>query len=382
VLDGDVSGLGVIRSLGREGIPLKVVDHVPSPGLSTRFGKGIKVPSPRNDPEKALNAILKLADGEQKGILFPASDHWVQFASQYRRELGERFEMILPNEEVSRGLTNKKFQQDEAERLGVPIAKTFYPHGPEDIKTLKDDLQYPVFIKPCSGHLWRIHFPNKGFRADGPKELSDIFAKIFPTGLEAMIQEIVIGPNTNHFEVSIYIDHQGTMRGIFTAQKIRQYPVDFGMGTLLRSVHNPEAESLASHLLNGMGHRGIADVEFKLDERDGKYKMLDINSRFWFQTIQATCAGINFPLIQYLDLTGQDMPEMPQQRDGVYWINALSDVLSIINRPRKRGDLRKAVAPYFEAEGFSYFARDDLRPVFRKLTSRDTISNLLFRIGG
>ncbi|MBI0583766.1 MAG: ATP-grasp domain-containing protein [Methanomassiliicoccus sp.] len=359
-----------------------MIDHVPSPGLSTRFGKGIRVPSPKNEPEKALNALLKAAGEGPKGILFPSSDFWVQFASQHRRELGERYEIILPSEEVSRGLTNKRFQQDEAERLGIPLAKTFYPKHPADIEELRDDLQYPVFIKPYSGHLWRMHFPNKGFRADGPEELSSIFGKIFPLDLEAMVQEIVVGPNTNHFEVSIYIDHLGTMRGVFTAQKIRQYPVDFGMGTLLMSVHNPEAEELASKLLNGMGHRGIADVEFKLDERDGRYKMLDINSRFWFQTIQATCAGINFPLIQYLDLTGQKMPEAPQQRDGVYWINPMSDVLSIISRPRRKGDLRRAITPYFEAEGFSYFAKDDLMPAIKKLTSRDTLSNLLFKIDG
>ncbi len=380
VMDGDVSGLGVIRSLGREKIPVRVIDHVPSPGLSSRYGGGIRIPSPTKDPERALETLLGQVNGRQKGILFPASDHWVQFASRYRRELAEGFELILPDEMVSQGLTNKRFQQDEAERLGIPIAKTFYPSEPDDIEALKDDLQYPVFIKPYSGHLWRVHFPNKGFRADGPKDLVSLFEKIFPTGLEAMVQEIVVGPNTNHFEVSIYIDRGGIMRGTFTAQKIRQYPVDFGMGTMLKSVHNPEAAELASRLLKGMGHRGIADVEFKLDERDGRYRMLDINSRFWFQTVQATCAGINFPLIQYLELTGQDIPEVPDQRDGVYWINPMSDVLSIMRRPRKRGDLRRAISPYFEAEGFSYFASDDIRPAISKLVARDTLSNLLFQL--
>lgn len=381
VLDGDVSGLGVIRSLGREGVPMRIFDHASSPGLSSRYGRGMRIAAPTKEPERALEALLEAADGGPKGVLFPASDHWVQFASRYRYRLEKRFELILPDEEVSKGLTNKRFQQDQAERLDVPIAKTFYPRDMQDIEALKGDLQYPVFIKPYSGHLWRMHFPNKGFSADGPGELVSLFDRILPTGLEAMVQEIVIGPNTNHFEVSIYIDRSGRARGTFTAQKIRQFPVDFGMGTMLKSVHNQEVAELGHRLLTGMGHRGIADVEFKLDDRDGRYKMLDINFRFWFQTVQATCAGINFPLIQYLDLTGQEVPDAADYRDDVLWVNALSDVMSVIGQGRS-GGLREAISQYFEAESFSYFAPDDVMPAVSKLLAKDTLSNLIFHLRG
>ena len=383
VLDGDVSGLGVIRSLGKAKVPLTVIDSSPSPGLSTRYGKGLMTATPKDHPDVALKALLDEASKlDRKGILFPASDHWVQFISQYRRELGEGFEMILPDEEVSRGLTNKRFQQDEAERLGIPIARTFYPRTPEDVEKIRDELQYPVFVKPYAGHLWRVHFPNKGFQADDPSHLTSIFERVFPTGLEAMVQEIVVGPNTNHFEVSVYIDKNGRTRGVFTAQKIRQYPVDFGMGTMLRSVRNEEAAALGVRLLEGMKHRGIADVEFKMDERDGTYKMLDINSRFWYQTLQATVAGLNFPLIQYLDLTGQEIPDMPEQRNGVCWLNGPSDLLSIIGRRRELDPLGDVLRPWAQSRSFAYYAWDDPRPALARTFSSATFANLVFQLRG
>ena len=340
VLDGDVSGLGVIRSLGREGVPMRIFDHASSPGLSSRYGRGMRIAAPTKEPERALEALLEAADGGPKGVLFPASDHWVQFASRYRYRLEKRFELILPDEEVSKGLTNKRFQQDQAERLDVPIAKTFYPRDMQDIEALKGDLQYPVFIKPYSGHLWRMHFPNKGFSADGPGELVPLFDRILPPAWRPWCRDRhrakyqpLRGKHLHRPE------REG--EGTFTAQKIRQFPVDFGMGTMLKSVHNQEVAELGHRLLTGMGHRGIADVEFKLDDRDGRYKMLDINFRFWFQTVQATCAGINFPLIQYLDLTGQEVPDAADYRDDVLWVNALSDVMSVIGQGRSGGLRRR-----------------------------------------
>ncbi len=383
VLDGDVSGLGVIRSLGRVGVPLTVVDSVPSAGLSTRYGRALLTPKPGNDPEKVLATLMDEASKlGRKGILFPASDHWVQFVSEHRQELAEGFEMILPDEEVCKGLTNKRFQQDEAERLGIPIARTFYPRTMADVEEIRDDIQYPVFVKPYAGHLWRFHFPNKGFQADSAAHLTSIFERIIPTGLEAMVQEIVTGPNTNHFEVSVYIDSGGRTRGVFTAQKVRQYPVDYGMGTLLRSVRNEEATALGVRLLEGINHRGIADVEFKLDERDGRYKMLDINSRFWYQTLQATVAGLNFPLIQYLDLTGQEMPEVGEQRDGVLWLNGPSDLLSVRERRGKLNLLADVLQPWARARSFAYYAWDDPRPAMARTFSRATFGNLLFQLRG
>ncbi|MDW5562457.1 MAG: hypothetical protein SA339_04450 [Methanomassiliicoccus sp.] len=383
VLDGDVSGLGVARSLGRVGIPLTVVDYSPSAGLSTRYGQGLLTASPRSEPASARDALMEeAAKLGEKGVIFPASDHWVQFVSQHRTALSAGFEIILPDERVCRGLTDKRFQQDEAERLGIPIARTFYPRTPGDVEELRDRLQYPVFVKPYAGHLWRVHFPNKGFRADGPEHLTSIFDRVFPTGLEAMVQEIVVGPNTNHFEVSVYIDKKGRTRGVFTAQKIRQYPIDFGMGTLVRSVRNEEVAALGVRLLEGMGYRGIADIEFKLDARDGTYKMLDINCRFWYQTVQATQAGINFPLIQYLDLTGQEIPETPEQRDGVGWLNGPSDLLSVIGRRGQLNPLTDVLQPWTKARCYSYYAWDDPRPAISRTFSRATFANLIFQAGG
>jgi predicted ATP-grasp superfamily ATP-dependent carboligase len=131
-----------------------------------------------------------------------------------------------------------------------------------------------------------------------------------------------------------------------------------------------------------MNHRGIADVEFKLDERDGKYKMLDINSRFWYQTVQATAAGINFPLVQYLDLTGQEVPELPEQRDGVCWLNGPSDLLSVMSRRNEVNPLTEVLGPWARARCYSYYAWDDPRPAISRTFSRATFANLIFQMRG
>jgi len=103
VLDGDVSGLGVIRSLGREGVPMRIFDHASSPGLSSRYGRGMRIAAPTKEPERALEALLEAADGGPKGVLFPASDHWVQFASGYRYRWRRGSSSSSPTKRCPRG---------------------------------------------------------------------------------------------------------------------------------------------------------------------------------------------------------------------------------------------------------------------------------------
>jgi hypothetical protein len=50
-------------------------------------------------------------------------------------------------------------------------------------------------------------------------------------------------------------------------RKLRQYPVDFGVGTLMESVAEPELAALGLRFFNAMGWRGPGSIEFKRDGR-------------------------------------------------------------------------------------------------------------------
>ena len=146
-------------------------------------------------------------------------------------------------------------------------------------------------------------------------------------------------------------------------RKIRQYPTDFGVGTLMESVTNDEVRELGLRFFRGVNYRGVGSIEFKKDDRDGQYKMIELNARLWQQNVQATYAGINFPLVQYLDLTGQPVEPTTRYKLGVRWFDAIQD-FQAYNSLRRNGSLSTIewVRSWLGSDCYAYFAWDDLKP--------------------
>lgn len=364
---GTPNGIGVVRSLGREGIRTTAADSDPrAAGLASRYARPLLLADPVREPQRALADLLAASDDDQKGVLFPTSDAFVLFLSRFRKELGERFRFCIPSPQILEGMVNKKRQYEEAIRVGAPLPPTFFPSTMAEVEQIEGLLDYPAFIKPHYSHLWYTTFGNKGFKVHGPKELRERYERVFQAGLEALVQTIIRGPNTNHVKVCAYYGQDGKRHALFLTRKIRQFPTEFGVGTVMHSIHDPEVQTIGLRFLEAIGYRGIGSIELKLDDRDGRYKMIELNPRLWAQNVQATYAGVNFPLIQYLDVTGQGTGPEPQWRDGVRWMDSFEDAQSFWHYHR-RGKLGYGALfqDWLSVDCHAYFAWDDLGPVWK-----------------
>jgi predicted ATP-grasp superfamily ATP-dependent carboligase len=357
-------GLGAIRSLGRAGIPVVGFDFNPDiPGFKSRFCRPVLSPNPIYEPEKLVAVLLLEAKKYTKPpVLLPASDAYVQFISRFREQLQPAFLFILPPPAVLDAMVDKRLQYELAEQAGTPIPQTFYPQNMADVQEIAGQVTYPAFIKPYVGYLWREKFGiAKGRKVFNADELLQCYEEIFPTGLQAMVQTIVLGPNTNHFKVCVYMSRQGEPLLIFTLRKIRQYPTEFGVGTFLESLRYPELVDLGLHFLKSIGYVGIGSIEFKKDERDGQLKLIELNPRLWKQNILATDSGMNFSLVAYQDLTGHTPPACTAFREGVRWWDSRTDFQAFYEY-YKRGEISilSWVFSWMGAESHQLFALDDL----------------------
>jgi predicted ATP-grasp superfamily ATP-dependent carboligase len=218
-------------------------------------------------------------------------------------------------------------------------------------------------IKPLIGHLWRERYRgDKAIRVDAAPALVSWFEEILAAEQPALVQSLVVGPNTNHCKVCGYFDGNGEPRAVICMRKIRQYPVDFGVGTLMETVVEPEVRELGLRLFRAMNWRGPGSIEFKRDDRDGRWKLIELNPRLWQQHSLAEVSGMNFPLLQYLDLTGQ-AATVDTYRAGVRWVDEFRD-------PRSAWEHRKRAALTFTQWGqslsgvraFALWAPDDPAP--------------------
>jgi len=78
-------------------------------------------------------------------------------------------------------------------------------------------------------------------------------------------------------------------------------------------------------LLRAVNYYGLAELEYKLDPRDGQYKLLDFNARTWGYHSLGTRAGVDFPYLLFKDQTGQPLDPC-EARAGVRWVRTVTDL--------------------------------------------------------
>ncbi len=136
----------------------------------------------------------------------------------------------------------------------------------------------------------------------------------------------------------------------------------------MESIHDDELVRIALKFLDGISYRGPGTIEFKTDIRDGKYKMIELNARLALHSILPTRAGINFPLIQYLDLTDQSISRTDDYADGVKWLDIVRD-FQVFLQLRRKGTLSFSswVGSLKDIQCHAFYARDDLKPFFKNI---------------
>ena len=119
-----------------------------------------------------------------------------------------------------------------------------------------------------------------------------------------MLQEVIRGPEANIFVAGLYTDAKGDCLSIFTARKTRQYPPMYGSGSYMEACWSQEIADLSIDLIRRLDYKGICGSEFKWDERDERWKLIEVNTRptLWFSLTRA--AGVDVIWDAYCDLVG------------------------------------------------------------------------------
>jgi predicted ATP-grasp superfamily ATP-dependent carboligase len=111
-----------------------------------------------------------------------------------------------------------------------------------------------------------------------------------------MLQDYIPGPPTNHYFIDGFIDKTGVVRAMLARQRLRMSPPDFGNSTFMVTVplsDTGDAASTLKKLFADIHYRGIFSAEFKRDERDGVFYLIEVNARPWWYVEFAARCGVN-----------------------------------------------------------------------------------------
>jgi predicted ATP-grasp superfamily ATP-dependent carboligase len=327
VIGGDYQGLGIVRSLGRHRIPVCVVDDERSIARHSRYAThSLRVESLR-DQDRSVEVVLEV--GERLGldgwVLYPTREETVAAFARHRDALSRRFRLPTPEWDTVQWAWDKRKTYRLAQRLGIPTPRTWYPGGIEGLTTI--DAAPPFAIKPGIKEHFVYATKSKAWRADTRGELEDLFLKassVVPSE-ELMVQELIPGGGAQQYAYCAFFKNGAAVGGM-TARRLRQHPPLFGRAsTYVETVDVPELESLSTRFLEAINYYGLAELEYKLDPRDGQYKLLDFNARTWGYHSLGAGAGVDFPYLLFKDQVGQAVGTH-RAATGVRWVRLLTDL--------------------------------------------------------
>jgi predicted ATP-grasp superfamily ATP-dependent carboligase len=367
VVGGDYQGLGIVRSLGRHGVPVVVVDDELSIGRFSRFTTRAVRAADLRDEAPCIATLLELGrrDGLDGWVLFPTREETVVALSRHRDTLRERFRVPTPPWETVRWAWDKRGMQTVAERLGIPTARTWTLNGHGDATAIPDDARYPLVIKPAIKEHFIYATGDKAWRADTPDELAaraTQAAAIVGPG-EVLVQELIPGDGQMRFAYCTFFK-DGAPVASLTVRRQRQHPPQFGRAsTLVESLDVPELEEPSTRFLREIGYYGLVELEYMLDERDGAYKLLDVNARTWGYHSIGPAAGVDFPWLLFADQLGIAVSAPRRGRAGVRWVRLVTDTpTAVVEMLGGRLPVRRYLASMRPLHVESVFCRDDPVP--------------------
>jgi len=369
VIGGDYQGLGIVRSLGRRGIPVCVIDDERSIAQFSRFTThSVFVPSLRGE-QQAVEAIVTAGQrlGLDGWVLYPTRDETVAALAHQRPRLAELFRVPTPAWETVKWAWDKRNTYRLAGELGIPTPLTWYANCVEDLQQISIDP--PFAVKPAVKEHFFYATRAKAWRANDRAELRALFLRareVVGPG-EVMIQDLIPGDGRQQFAYCAFFK-EGRAVGSMVVQRRRQHPPEFGRAsTFVETIDLPILEELSERFLRAIDYYGLVELEYKLDPRDGKYRLLDFNGRTWGYHSLGLGAGVDFPHMLFADQIGESV-RVCRGRAGVRWTRLITDVpTGVLEILGGRLDWRSYVQSLRSFQVESVFSREDPLPGLAEL---------------
>jgi D-aspartate ligase len=363
VLGGSHGALGVVRSLGRRGIPVWFATDDNKLVTLSRYTK-TSVSWPGANAAGAAEFLLELGRRHRLDgwVLIACADEEARLLSQNHAALSTMFRLRTPPWDVMQWAYDKHRMNERAAALGLDLPRTCPAASRQDL--VNADLRFPVILKPAVKHAGNAFTLAKAWRADGRAALLARYDEaVALVGADAVVvQELIPGRGAAQFSYAALWD-RGRPVAALTARRARQYPIDFGYtSTFVETIAHKDVEDLACRFLGSLEYDGMVEVEFKYDARDDRCKLLDVNARVWTWIALGRRAGVDFPHLFWRLAMGESLPTL-HGLPGVGWMHVSRDAVAACQE-MAAGYLgpREYLAVFRRPLEFAAFAADDPLP--------------------
>ncbi len=310
VFPDNLAALATCRELGRAGVPVTLLSARAGPAARSRYANFVRCPDLYTEGRAWAEAVAALASKQsERPVLIATEDAALLLAETHRALLSAHARFPSPGPGVVDAILDKArlYRAADACGVAVPAFREVTGELPDDISLLEGSwLAKPPCRYVVHDGRVRTFLALTGGSKAVADDLGSATTRILRAGFPVLLQEQVPGPFENLVSVGLALRPDGSVLASFTARKRCEYPEPFGDGLMVEVIDDPGITEPAVSLLRSLGYWGICDVEFKLDPRDGRYKLLDANPRVWLWLGLGARAGAPMALAAYNLAAGLD----------------------------------------------------------------------------
>ena len=356
--------VGAARSLGRVGVRVfAVTEDRFTPTACSRYVDTAFVwrTTGREHPAELISGLLSL--GERIGtcsVLITTDDEAAMLVAEHAGVLADRFLLSPIAPDLPRRLNSKLHLAELCDAAGVASPVTRRPRSVDELFEAAHTIGFPVVVKNDAAweRITHTAVPWTTVVRD-VAELTRLSSGWHASMPGVVVQEYLPHEETTDWCVAVHCgrDENGVLA--LPGMKLRSFPAYAGVTAVGLSHANEELCEQTTAFCEAVGFRGIGSLDWRLDRRDGRYKLLDFNVRLGAMfRMFLTVDGIDVVQAAHLDLTGRQVPRAPVVHERRYVVGNLV-LASALDYGRARTIPRAARAGGLER---AWLASDDPLP--------------------
>lgn len=366
-------GLSIIRALGSRQIYTVAMDYSRINTYASKskyLNEQIIVPHYKESEQEFLAFLIEYAkQQDEKPVLFPTVDPYVEFIDAHLDELSPYYLINMTNQGLWSSIMDKEFLHDLASKHEVLVPESLKPTDDGFEDKVLSQIGFPCIVKPTDSPAFVAKFRLKIFKCSNMDELRAALEKAAQANLQVIVQRIIPGFDDHVYTFDAYLDQHSKVTHWVSCQKLRQFPINFGASAFTRQKHEEELYRIGAPFLESIGYKGFAEIEFKKDAVTGKFYLIEINTRTTTLDPLLRKCGVNFPLLAYRELTGEAIGRHSVTHDtGYVFCFLFEDILSSRDYIRAKQLSRTQIfKSHFVKKAPAIWSMDDPLPAFHFL---------------
>ncbi len=327
-----ITALGVLRQLARRGIQGYVADATSNIIVRSRWYRPTEPTLPETSDSEALAGFLRSLD-IPRAVLIPCSDQWTLAVAGLPPDLRERFPASVPPREAVEQFVDKDRFRMLVDGLGIPHPRSLPIGDPADLDRATDDELSNGFLKPTESFRHNRRFGTKGFFVHSRQEAVELVEQGSAAGITFMLQDWIPGNMSKTVLIDGFIDRAGALKALVARRRVRMDPpmiANTSSDVTIPLGQVSECIEVVRRLLGTVDYRGIFNVEFKFDERDGHFKIIEVNPRPTWYVGHIARSGVDLPGMSYLDAQGLPVTAAGSYQVGRYGLYEILDAAALL----------------------------------------------------